>query len=285
MAVVGASSGIGRSVGIQAAQSGASVAFAARRVELLQGAVEAAGGRSFAIQCDVRDDGQCSRVIDDAVARFDGLDAVVYAAGKSPLFHLADADGGLWRELLETNVVGAAMITRAALPHLEASSGRVLFLGSSSVGRPYPGLVAYTTTKAALHEFARGLRNEYPWLRVTTFIVGPTMSDFANEWNPELAMTMFGRWGAEGYPMTSPMTVEDMAAQVIGVLTSGARIEEVLVMPDQPKPEPGSPVDVLATPEGVAAAAAAAWEAAGSEPASVPGPGSAGTIASTPSVD
>ena len=298
MAVVGASSGIGRSVGIQAAQSGAAVAFAARRVELLQGAVEAAGGQSFAVPCDVRDDGQCSRVIEGAVARFGGLDAVVYATGKSPLFQLADADGDLWRELVETNIVGAAMVTRAALPHLEASSGRVLFLGSSSVGRPYPGLVAYTTTKAALHEFARGLRNEYPWLRVTTFIVGPTMSDFANEWNPELAMTMFGRWGAEGYPMTSPMTVEDMAAQVLGVLTSGARIEEVSVMPDQPKPEAGAALDLLATPEGVAAAAAAAWsEATGAAAtgaaatgaaagaASGPGPGSTGTIASTPSAD
>ena len=210
-----------------------------------------AGGQSFAFPLDVRNDEQCARAVEETAARFGGIDAVVYGAGMSPLFRLADADGDVWRALVETNVIGAAMVSRAALPHLEASSGRLLFLGSSSVGRPYPGLVAYTTTKAALHEFARGLRNEYPWLRVTTFIVGPTMSDFANEWNPELAVTMFGRWGAEGYPMTSPMTVEDMAAQVIGVLTSGARIEEVLVMPDQPKPEAGSAVDVLATPEGV----------------------------------
>jgi NADP-dependent 3-hydroxy acid dehydrogenase YdfG len=279
MAVVGASSGIGRSVGIQASQSGASVAFAARRVDLLQGAVEEAGGRSFAIACDVRDDGQCARVIDDAVARFGGLDAVIYATGKSPLVELADAHGDLWRELVETNIVGAAMVTRAALPHLEASSGRVLFLGSSAVGRPYPGLVAYTTTKAALHEYARGLRNEYPWLRVTTFIVGPTMSDFANEWDPDLAMTMFGRWGTEGYPMGWPMTVEDMAAQVVLVLSSGARIEEVLVMPDQPRPEPGSTAGAAVAQE--VAAVAAGW----SEAASSSTAGSAGTIAPAPAAE
>jgi len=277
-------------VGVQAAQSGASVAFAARRVNLLEDAVEAVGGNSFAIACDVRDDAQCARVIEEAVVRFGGLDAVVYATGKSPLFQLHDGDGELWRELVETNVIGAAMITRAALPHLEASSGRLLFLGSSAVGRPYPGLVAYTTTKAALHEFARGLRNEYPWLRVTTFIVGPTITDFANEWDPELAMTMFGRWGAEGYPMTSPMMVEEMAAQVVRVLSSGARIEEVLVMPDQPRPEAASaaPASAAAT----AATAAAAWvEATGaasapaSATASAPDSDSAGTIASTPDAD
>ena len=144
-------------------------------------------------------------------ARFGGLDALVYATGRSPLFRLEDADGDVWRELMETNVIGAAMVSRAALPHLEASSGRLLFLGSSSVGRPYPGLVAYATSKAALHEYARGLRNEYPWLRVTNFVVGPTMSEFANEWDQELAVAMFGRWSVEGYAAGLAMATEDMA--------------------------------------------------------------------------
>jgi NAD(P)-dependent dehydrogenase (short-subunit alcohol dehydrogenase family) len=235
--VVGASSGIGRSVGLQAAQAGASVAFAARRVDRLEEAVAAAGGSSFAYQCDTRTDAHCAGLIAAAVERFGGLDAVVYATGQSPLMRLADADGEMWREVIETNLIGAAMITRAALPHLEASSGRLLFLGSSSVGRPYPGLVTYTTSKAALAEFARGLRNEYPWLRVTTFVVGPTMSEFGNEWDADLTMTMFQRWGAEGYPTDFPMEVDDMAHQVVRVLASGANVEVVAVMPDKPAPE------------------------------------------------
>ena len=230
--VVGASSGIGREVGIQAAQAGASVAFAARRVDRLDEAVQAAGGASFAFPLDVRDDDQCAGAVSETVRRFGGLDAVVYATGRSPLFRLEDADGAVWRELVETNVIGAAMVSRAALPHLEASSGRLLFLGSSSVGRPYPGLVAYATSKAALHEFARGLRNEYPWLRVTNFVVGPTMSEFANEWDQELAVAMFGRWSVEGYAAGLAMATEDMAVQIIRVLASGARVEEVHVMPD-----------------------------------------------------
>ena len=236
--VVGASTGIGREVGIQAARAGAAVAFAARRIDLLQGAVEAAGGKSFVVACDVRVEEQCTRVIDEAVERFGGLDAVVYASGKSPLVRFGDADGAIWRDVLETNVIGAAMVTRAALPYLEASSGRLLLLSSSGVGRPYPGLIAYSTSKAALNEFARGLRNEFPWLRVTTFVVGPTISEFANEWDLEVAAAMHGRWTTEGYPITAPMTAEDMAGQIVRVLASGARIEEVHVMPDQPRPGP-----------------------------------------------
>jgi NADP-dependent 3-hydroxy acid dehydrogenase YdfG len=234
--VVGASSGIGRAVGVQAAQGGASVAFAARRVERLEEAVEAAGGKSFAFPLDVRNDAECARAVEETATRFGGIDAVVYAAGMSPLFKLGDADGDVWRQLIETNVIGAAMVSRAALPHLEASSGRLLFLGSSSVGTPYPGLVAYATSKAALHEYARGLRNEYPWLRVTTFVVGPTISEFGNDWNQEVAAEMFGRWVAEGYPCGDVMEVEDMAEQVIRVLGSGARVDQIHVMPDHPAP-------------------------------------------------
>jgi len=236
--VVGASSGIGRAIGLQAAEAGASVAFAARRVERLDEAVAAAGEKSFAFPLDVRDDAACAGAVEEAVARFGGLDAVVYATGQSPLYRLGDADGDVWREVLQTNVVGAAMISRAAIPHLEASSGRLLFLGSSSVGSPYPGLVAYTTSKAALHEYVRGLRNEFPWLRVTNFVVGPTVSEFADNWDAEVASEMFGRWVAEGYPCGATVDAEVMADQVVRVLGSGARIEEVHVMPDLPAPAP-----------------------------------------------
>ena len=185
--VVGASTGIGRAVGIQSAQAGAAVAFAARRTELLEDAVDAAGGSSFAVACDVRREEQCAGAVEEAVERFGGLDAVVYAAGKSPLVRFADADGDTWRDVMETNVVGAALVSRAALPHLEASSGRLLLLGSSGIVRPLPGLIAYTTSKAAVHQFARSLRNENPWLRVTNFVVGPTITEFSAGWDPDLA--------------------------------------------------------------------------------------------------
>jgi NAD(P)-dependent dehydrogenase (short-subunit alcohol dehydrogenase family) len=234
--VVGASSGIGRAVGIRAAAAGADVAFAARRTDRLEAAVAEAGGKGLALTCDVREDDQCADTVARAAEHLGGLDAVVYATGTSPLTKLRDADGDLWRSLVATNVVGAALVTRAALPHLEASGGRLLFLGSSSVGRPYPGLVPYATSKAALHELARGLRNEYPWLRVTTFVVGPTLSEFADGWDPDLAVEMFTRWQAEGYSADRAMEIEEMADQVLVVLASGVRVDEILVNPDPPAP-------------------------------------------------
>ncbi|MHB1583266.1 MAG: SDR family oxidoreductase [Acidimicrobiales bacterium] len=238
--VVGASSGIGRETALQLAKGGARVAFAARRVDRLEEAVKAAGEHCLAVSCDVRRDEDCEAAVDAAAGAFGGLDAVVYASGHSPLTRSHEATGELWRSVIETNVIGAAMIARHAIPHLRRSGGRLLLLGSSSVGRPYPGLVPYTTSKAALHEMARGLRNEYPWLRVTTFIVGPTMTEFADGWDMDLAIEMHGRWTTEGYPANAALPVEEMAAQVVAVLASPARVEEVLVMPDVPAPEPES---------------------------------------------
>jgi NAD(P)-dependent dehydrogenase (short-subunit alcohol dehydrogenase family) len=231
--VVGGSSGIGRAVGVRAAARGAQIAFAARRSERLDEAVATAGGSGLAITCDVRQQPRCAEAVAEAVHAFGGLDAVIYAAGTSPLTKFPDADGVLWQTVLETNVVGAALVARAALPSLEESGGRLMFLGSSSEGRPYPGLVPYATSKAALREMARGLRNEYPWLRVTTFVVGPTMSEFADSWNQDLAVEMFARWTAEGYSAgAAVMEIDDMADQVLGVLACGARIDEIHVMPD-----------------------------------------------------
>jgi NAD(P)-dependent dehydrogenase (short-subunit alcohol dehydrogenase family) len=230
--VVGASSGIGRAIGLLSATLGADVAFAARRTDRIEQAVAVAGGNSLALACDVRRPEECQQVTDRAAAVLGGLDAVVYAPGLSALSRFEEAGPELWRTLVETNIIGAAMVARAALPHLHASRGRLLFLGSSSVGRPYPGLVPYATTKAALHELARGLRGEYPWLRVTTFIVGPTLTDFADGWDPDLAAAMFARWASEGYEAGAVVDCDEMAAQVVRVLASGANIPDISVMPE-----------------------------------------------------
>ena len=61
--VVGASSGIGRAIGLALAREGARVAFAARRVELLEDAVRKAGSGAVAIPCDVREPESCEEVV------------------------------------------------------------------------------------------------------------------------------------------------------------------------------------------------------------------------------
>ncbi len=233
--VVGASSGIGRAIGLAAAAEGARVAFAARRVDKLADAVDAAGAGALAIACDVRDGDRCAKAVDQTVDAFGGLDAFVYCAGISPVVKFLDSDPALWQDVIETNFLGAAHIARAAIPHLQASTGRGVFLSSSSVVRPYPALVVYATTKAALESMATGLRAEHPEIRWSVVVVGPTLdTEFSNSWDADTAAEMFPIWHAKGYIeeyQDGPMKPTDIAETVLHTLETSARIDYVSVMP------------------------------------------------------
>ncbi len=165
--VVGASSGIGREVAVQLGAGGARVVLAARRADRLAEAVAEVGERARAASCATcatRD--QCDAVVAAAVEQLGGLDAVVYATAVDPLVRLVDTDLDRWRQVYETNVFGASLVTRAALAPLTESGGRMVYISATSVGRPLPGMGAYETSKAALDELVRAWRGEHPEIGV-----------------------------------------------------------------------------------------------------------------------
>jgi NAD(P)-dependent dehydrogenase (short-subunit alcohol dehydrogenase family) len=236
--VIGASSGIGQAVGMNVAKAGGRVAFAARRRDLCEQAAASAGAGSIALQCDVRDSDACEAVVGEAAKAFGGLDAFVFATGVSPLTRLTESGADEWRMVFETNVIGANLICRAALPHLRASGGRAVFLSSSSVGRPYPALVAYAASKAALEESIRGWRAENPDMSFSCIVVGPTAgTEFGTTWDPERTMEMLTFWDEHGYPATdSFMSLDDMASAVVQVLASPICVQHVVAFADRSTP-------------------------------------------------
>ncbi len=172
--VVGASSGLGRSIAIGLARRGAHVALLARRRERLEDAAREAGPESLAIACDVTDEASCRRAIDEAASGLGGIDAIVYAPAIGPLARLVDTDAETWRRVLDTNVVGASCITAAAIPHLEATSGMIAYLSSvsASLTPPWPGLGAYIVSKAALDKLVEAWRAEHRGIGFTRLVVG-----------------------------------------------------------------------------------------------------------------
>src|SRR4051812_5269228 len=109
--VVGASSGLGRAIGIGLAARGARVALLARRRERLDAAATEAGSEAIAIACDVCDEASCRAAIAEAATRLGGIDALVYATGVGPLARLVDTDAATWRYAFDTNVTGASLVT------------------------------------------------------------------------------------------------------------------------------------------------------------------------------
>jgi NAD(P)-dependent dehydrogenase (short-subunit alcohol dehydrogenase family) len=237
--VVGASSGIGREVGVQLGTSGARVVLAARRAERLADAVVEIGGDASSVVCDVRDPAQCDAVVATAVDRLGGLDVVVYATAVDPLVRLVDTGAEEWARVYETNVFGASLVTRAALASLTESGGRMVYISATSVGRPLPGMGAYETSKAALDELVRAWRGEHPEIGFCNVAVGNTLgTEVYQSWDPALLSELSPVWEARGYVHDNgpgAMSVPDCATAVVAAVASPVDLRYVVA-----NPAPGS---------------------------------------------
>ena len=227
--VVGASSGLGRCIGTGLAATGATVALLARRLDRLEAAAAEAGREAVAIACDVTDPVSCSAAVARAVEVMGGIDGLVYTPAIGPLRRLAETDAETWRRVFDTNVIGASLITAAALPHLGASSGTAVYLSSVSAGHtpPWPGLGAYAVSKAALDKLVEAWRVEHPTIGFTRLTVGDcaggpgdATTGFASDWDPELTAELMPLWVERGYMTGSLMDVGELVTVVDQVLRS-----------------------------------------------------------------
>ena len=245
LVVVGASTGLGRCIGVGMARRGAKVALMARSRDRLAEAANEAGHGSIAIACDVTDEARCRDAIGEAADGLGGIDGLVYAAGIGPLARLTDTTAAQWRAVLATNVIGASLVTAAALPHLVHSGGVAAYLSSASASLtpPWPGLGAYAVSKAALDKLIEAWRSEHPGVGFTRIVVGDSAggegdaaSQFANQWDQELAAEVMPMWFARGYMtggLMPPEQVVDVAEFVLRAGAAGA-LASVVVAPRPP---------------------------------------------------
>lgn len=229
--VVGASSGLGRCIAVGLGQAGENVALLARRKERIVDAAAEAGNGAVAIECDATNEVNCKAAIDEAAASLGGVDALVYTPGVGPLARIEDLSAQQWRDAFETNVVGAAVTTAAALPHLKASRGVAAYLSSVSASQtpPWPGLSAYAVTKAAMDKMVDAWRGEHPSVGFTRVVVGDcaggegdAMTEFANGWDEELRNELIPLWFQKGYLAGNLMPVQRLVDVVHMVLKAGA---------------------------------------------------------------
>jgi NADP-dependent 3-hydroxy acid dehydrogenase YdfG len=228
--VVGASSGLGRCIGIGMAQRGAEVALLGRRLERIEEAAEDAGSTAFAVECDATEAASCGSAIDTAAGKLGGIDALVYAPGVAPLVRIEAVDRATWEHAFATNVIGASLVTAAALPHLAESSGHAAYLSSVSASQtpPWPGLGAYAVTKAALDKLVEAWRAEHPEVGFTRLVVGDCAggeghgtTEIAGTWDQDLAMEVAPIWVERGYLAGALIEVDALVNAVDSVLRSG----------------------------------------------------------------
>ena len=166
--VTGSTTGIGEAVARRLAAVGASVVVNSVRSREAGEALAAELGEAMYVSADVADEDAAGRLVAETVARFGRLDILVNNAGitrRVPLVDLEAATAAVWREILDTNLVGAWNVTRAAAPHLKAAGEAAVVNLTSLVAHRYFGSsIPYAVSKAALvhltHLLARVLGPE-----------------------------------------------------------------------------------------------------------------------------
>ncbi len=158
--VTGAGSGIGRAVSLALVAAGWSVTLAGRRADVLQEtAALAAPGSTLVHPADVSDEASVDALFDATKAHFGRLDLLFNNAGTgAPPVPLEEHSLAHWRRVVDINLTGAFLCTRAAFRLMKDQAprgGRIINNGSISAHAPRPRSIAYTATKHAITGLTR----------------------------------------------------------------------------------------------------------------------------------
>jgi NADP-dependent 3-hydroxy acid dehydrogenase YdfG len=179
--ITGASSGIGAATARHAAAAGYRLVLAARSRERLDALAAELGGpdRALAVTCDVSEWEDQQRMVSEALDAFGRVDVAFANAGFGGARGFLNDTVEHWREMVLTNVYGAALTLRATIPALKESKGHLLLTSSVAGRRVIPGSM-YSCTKHAVTAMGEAVRQDLhgTGIRVTTIEPGMTDTPF-----------------------------------------------------------------------------------------------------------
>ncbi len=205
---------------------GAAVADSVRRaggIPIVLDRARPAAGIAYEL-VDLADTRSAEQAVARAAERCGGLDAVVTAAGIDFPGKLSDVPAAEWERVVAVNLLGTAAVVRAALPHLERATGRIVTIGSTLGLRALSEATAYCASKFGVVGFTRALAAETAGrVAVTLVIPGGMRTAFFNG-RPERYTP------APDAKLNDP---EDVAETVLFVLRqpSGCEVRELVVAP------------------------------------------------------
>jgi 3-oxoacyl-[acyl-carrier protein] reductase len=175
--VTGAAQGLGRVFALGLARNGANVVCVDLNESTLAEAVadiKGVGGAAEALQCDVTNRESVDRAVDEVVDKWERLDILVNNAGVTRDTLLPRMSDDEWDAVINTNLRGAFLFTRAASRHMmRARYGRIINIASVSGVIGNPGQTNYSASKAGLIGMTRSLSRELAGRKVTVNAVAP----------------------------------------------------------------------------------------------------------------
>ena len=235
--VTGASSGIGRATATTLARAGAAVVIHARRrdrLDELAAEISGRGGKALAVAGDAGVKGDIDLLLERAVSWKEGgcsYDIVVINAGRGLAGGILDSDESQWRELYQTNVLGAAHLMRRAGNYLaRRTCGDIVAIGSA-VGRnisPFSGF--YGSSKFAVGALTDALRREIcsHGVRVSLVMPGIVTSEFQDVAGYD--EENFGKAVAQFGTLLEPRAIADGILWLL-TLPPHVNVSEIMIRP------------------------------------------------------
>ena len=197
--VTGASQGIGRSTAIRLARDFSSVVLVARnraKLDDAAAAVKAAKAEPLVIDLDLAETPAAKAVVDQALARFGRIDALLNIAGAVPQIDVFEMTDRQWEDGLALKLHGARRLTIAAWPALKKARGSVVLMSGNSALFPKAPYAAVGTINAAIVALAKAFsdRGIADGVQVNSVLPGPVMTgrrrSYLAHWAPLHDMTV-----------------------------------------------------------------------------------------------
>jgi len=220
MIITGASSGIGAATARAAAKEGWNLVLAARSTDKIESLARDLGeDNALAVTCDVTDWESVEALSSAANERFGSIDCVFANAGFGGPGSFTGSTPEAWRDMVLTNVYGAALTVRATLDQLRQSNGHLLLTGSVAGRKVMPGSL-YSCTKWAVTAMGEAVRAEVAGSGVRVTLI-----------EPGIVATPF--WDNGKGPLDSPLTDVDIANAVMWAIGQPAHVDvnEILIRP------------------------------------------------------
>src|SRR5689334_8270202 len=180
--ITGTSKGFGRVWAEAALARGDRVAATARDPQTLEPLVREHGENVLALALDVTDKAAVDAAVAQAHARFGRLDVVVNNAGYGLFGTIEEVSVQQARDQLETNLLGALWVTKAALPILrEQGAGHIIQVSSIGGVNAFPMVGLYHASKWGLEGFSQSLAQEVAGFGIKVTLVEPT--GFSTDWS------------------------------------------------------------------------------------------------------
>jgi NAD(P)-dependent dehydrogenase (short-subunit alcohol dehydrogenase family) len=211
--ITGGDSGIGRAVAIAFAREGADVLISyldehedARETQRL---IEEAGRRAVLAPGDIQDSKHCREIIERCVSELGGIEILVNnAAHQETIKDIEDIPDEEWEATFRTNIHAMFFLSKASIRHMREGAS-IINTTSINADTPSPQLLAYATTKGAIHNFTGGLAQLVAEknIRVNCVAPGPVWTPLIPATMPADKVKNFG----EQVPMKRPAQPAELA--------------------------------------------------------------------------